>query len=629
MSMLNLIVTHYDEPWELGRPFFDMLEHQKSVDMSQIDITLVQDGSEHALPWKELLSNYHYKVKLITIPHSGTASARNAGLKACTADWVMFCNFDDSLADIASLSMMTENFPNDDYDLIWMKIVQQCKWFTGHIYLNCVKTPNFANTDGKMYRTQFLREHDIWFHATSDLYYDHIFNAIVLAIVAPFRIVMLTTEIYPYAKTYRANALRHTPEAFDNLTASVLQREKIIASELYRRDLTFAFQRSICKAICNEYYSTYSPDRKENKDSFSPGFLDFYNTYRFVFDKVKPSDIESIKSEAEIEQLEIIQSRYNEHKQEYYFKNDTISFDAWIAKLNGQDIQTINSSSTHDTPVPDAPVASCDVVYEDADTAPVEITVPDDIGQRVVVYCGTYDVYLNMIASAKSLLCTTPVDKVFFVCEDDTFPYDIPDIIQTINVKNQSYFHQDGPNFNNSWTYMCMIRAAFPQMFSQYSRILSLDIDIVVTEDVSDLWDYDLTDYYLAGVPEKQRQKSSADPIYINFGVVMMNLDKLRNDNIQPQLIDALNSKHFGCPEQDAFNSFCAGKILELPADFNYTTYSHITGDAQRERILHYAGQKFWRHYSVVKQFSDLGWNEVMRRQNSLKAGDNIGNQEK
>ena len=183
-------------------------------------------------------------------------------------------------------------------------------------------------------------------------------------------------------------------------------------------------------------------------------------------------------------------------------------------------------------------------------------------------------------------------------------------------------FDKDGPNFNNSWTYMCMIRSAFPEIFKQYDRILSLDIDIVINDNVSDLWDYDLSDYYRAGVPERQRQKSSADPLYINFGVVLMNLKKLREDDMPKKITDALNTQKFGCPEQDAYNKFCANHILDIPHDFNYTTYSHITGDVQKERIIHYAGQKFWRHYAIVKQYSDLDWDTVMSRQNALKEGE-------
>lgn len=236
-TWLNIVVTHFNEPWELGRPFFDMLEHQLSVDMSKVSITLVQDGHEFALQWSELLSGYSYNVNVITIKHAGTAAARNAALDACTSDWIMFCNFDDMLADIASLSMMINHFPTDEYDIIWTKLIQQCKWFTGHIYLNCNSGPNFSNTDGKMYRTAFLNEKNIRFITEPRLHYEQMFNAVALTETAPFRIVALTTDFYPYAKTFRSDSLKHTPEAFDELNNTIIHRDTIISDELKRRDL--------------------------------------------------------------------------------------------------------------------------------------------------------------------------------------------------------------------------------------------------------------------------------------------------------------------------------------------------------------------------------------------------------
>lgn len=605
MAKLDIILTHYNEPWHIGKPFFDMLEHQRCVRFQDVCVILVQDGEEHALPWQELLVGYTFRTRIVTIDHQGVAVARNVGFSKGMSEWVMFCDFDDMLADACSLAMLISQFPISNCDLIWCKMVRECMWNTGDVYLNKVDEADFTTVAGKMYRRRFLEEKKIAFMMAAGYFCDTVFNTTAVNETKPFRIMALTTDFYPYLKTFRADSMLHTPDAQKEMVRSFLNRDKLIAYMLKFRHLGFEYRRAVAKTICSEYYAIYDPATQE-KRALSPGFLSFYRKHKDVFHKFPSADVDVVLSEAELEKLNLIQNIYNEHKIEMYFRNDDLSFTQWLAKLDG----------VQDTAQEGAP----DPVVTEPDMPSVpdgEVTSTND--QHVVVYCGTYNVYQNMIAACKSLLCNTPVDRVFFLSEDDTFPHELPDIITNISVKGQKYFPPDGPNYNNAWTYMCMIRAAFPEMFPQYSKILSLDIDTVVTEDVSDLWDYDMTDYYLAGVPEPQRQRSSADPMYINFGVVMMNLDKLRQDNIQPKLIDSLNTQKAGCPEQDVFNKFCAGHILELPADYNYTTYSHITGDAQSQRILHYAGQKFWRHYANVKQYADMPWDEVMRKQNELK----------
>ena len=613
-TLIDIIVTHYDEPWELGKPLFDMIEMQECADLSDISVTVVQDGAATALPFDELLSGYSYKVNVITLDkHSGVAEARNAGIEATHSDWIMFCNFDDSFADRCSLSVILKNFPTDDYDIIWGKLVEETMWYTGITYLNRWDGVNFTHTCNKFYRRKFLDDKHIRFDSKYGKYYDFAFNQIVMAEMDEWRVASMQSEFYPYLKTYRPESTRHTPKAFTEMKNFMFDRDCMIAEDLALRNHKFKSERITAKAIIGKYYEYDEVGDETHNQKFSNKFLSYYVDHRDILMRmVNSSEIDVIKEEIETEVFSVIQQDYNEHKKENYLLNDGVSLEMWLNYLDS--ITGVASSQSQEEP---------DIVVS-ADNPDTTIsgteneTVPDR-NARVVVYCGTYNVYMNMVASCKSLLCNTPVDKVYFLIEDDEFPYELPDIVTCINVKDQQYFPSDGPNFNNAWTYMCMIRAAFPEMFPQYDRILSLDIDIVINDNVSDLWDYDISDYYLAGVPERQRQKSSADPLYINFGVVMMNLDKLRRDGIQQQVIDGLNTKRFGCPEQDAFNRYCAGHILDLPAEFNYTTYSHITGDAIKERIIHYAGQKFWRHYKLVKQYSDLDWTEVMSRQNALK----------
>ena len=518
------------------------------------------------------------------------SAARNYALSQTNAQWIMFCNFDDMFGDVCSLSMYLDNLPTDEYNLIWSRMAQERKWHTGHTYVNRQDGVSYATVSGKMYRRDFLNEHNITFLKNEDLYYDHIFNSIVLAETEPFKIATLKTSFYPYFKTFRPDSTLHTKKAYFDLMRCASQRDFTLASLLRQRNRDFEADRTAFKAIYREYYAAYNPATNQNTHMDIDDFLHHLHNHQDVL-AMSQSDKDTVISEVETEVMNLIQSLYNEHKQEMYLACDSVSFEDWLASIES--------------------------VHGQADIQPVSIPSHEP---HVVVYCGTYDVYLNMIASVKSLLATTPVDKVYFLAEDDkeTFPYPLPDIVEVINVKDQHIFPADGPNYDNSWTYMCMMRADYPELFPEYSKILSLDIDVVINDNVSDLWDYDLSDYYLAGVPERQRQKSSADPLYINFGVVMMNLDNLRKDHKRDEIVNLLNTQKIDCPEQGAFNRACAGHILELPADYNYTTYSHITGDAQKERIIHYAGQKFWRHYKLVKQYADLSWKEVMERQAKL-----------
>ena len=225
---------------------------------------------------------------------------------------------------------------------------------------------------------------------------------------------------------------------------------------------------------------------------------------------------------------------------------------------------------------------------------------------KAAVYCGTRNVYQDMIPSMKSLLIHSDVDKIYFLIEDDEFPYDLPPEVECINVSNQKFFLQDGPNYNSSWSYMILLRAAFTKLFPQLDKILSLDCDTIIEENISSLWDIPLNNYYIAGV--KEPRKSIGKRIYINTGVMLFNLKKLREDKKDEEAILDLNTYKRIYPEQDCFNDLFAGKILELPPEYNISNYS--TKQNTHKKIIHFAAIKNWKNYLIVNKYRNM---EIVR----------------
>lgn len=635
-KVLDIIITHYDEPWKIGKPAFDMLQNQRCMNYDNVQITLVQDGEEGALSWEELLSEYRYDVNIITIPHGGTAAARNAGIKNTNADWIMFCDFDDMFSDTWALRMIMNQFPVSDYDMFWGRVINEYKWNGNTIFPNRVDISDFATTNCKFYRRSLLKEHDIWFNTSVPYHYEYMFNSLVIAEIPPFRIAALTTDFYVYTKSFREDSLRNTPENGAELMDARFKRGLAMASSFLKRGNEYLYKKTIANIICTEYYRIYIPDDQIRPSVEREEFVQFFIKNKHVLEELSPAELDVIRDDAESETMSLIQDYYNKHNIEYYFVNDELSFEDWLMNVERQaaDIKVMTADNTLPEDREDtAPVVignnpiiihsnQYDGVRQIAENHEQESVVHEHREPRVAVYCGTYNTYMSMATSAKSLLYHTRMDKIYFLIEDDVFPFDLPDngIIECINVKNQTWFPKEGPNFNNDWSYMCMMRAVFSKLIP-YKKILSFDIDIVVQEDIGCLFDdYDMTDYYIAGVAEPQRQKSSQDPLYINFGVVIMNLDKIRRDGIDDKVIQALNTQKFGCPEQDAFNKFCAWHILQLPNDYNATVSSHITGEAERERIIHYAGIRYWRHFGAVKEYNLKDWNFILERQAHLNA---------
>ena len=109
-------------------------------------------------------------------------------------------------------------------------------------------------------------------------------------------------------------------------------------------------------------------------------------------------------------------------------------------------------------------------------------------------------------------------------------------------------------------------------------KILYLDSDIILCSDLTDLWQIDLGDHYLGAArePYNERQRSplgfGPDDLYINSGVMLVNLAKWRRDQVVPKFIAFADTHQasFSSPDQDILNSVFRGHILDIGYQWNW-----------------------------------------------------------
>lgn len=246
-----------------------------------------------------------------------------------------------------------------------------------------------------------------------------------------------------------------------------------------------------------------------------------------------------------------------------------------------------------------------------------KLQIPHEEEERIVVYSGTRNLYGDMVTAVKSLLNSTPIDKVYLLIEDDELegiPDDV-DCVEVLNVSDQPYFPLDSPNAQTILTYMVLMRAAYHKLFKQHKKVLSLDVDTIIARDISGLWDYDLSDYYYAAVLEPPCSKGGIyekREKYYNNGVILMNLEKFR-DGTGDAIMRKINSGKTEAQEQGVFNELCAGKILPLPVAYN--SQNDWTGYAATPKVIHYAGDRRWQQHPELNYYRNLRFEKIMERQ--------------
>lgn len=142
--------------------------------------------------------------------------------------------------------------------------------------------------------------------------------------------------------------------------------------------------------------------------------------------------------------------------------------------------------------------------------------------------------------------------------------------------------------------------------------ILYLDSDTICLDDISELFEYDLKNYAFGAVtgwaPEYRKENLGLKhyTLYCNTGVLLINMDYWRKNNITRQLIEFHNNIDIDVLErndQDVINAVLKNKWLKLPLKYNCNYLDGLPKD-------------ICANDDYLCQFSE---NEIEEAQNNLK----------
>ncbi len=165
------------------------------------------------------------------------------------------------------------------------------------------------------------------------------------------------------------------------------------------------------------------------------------------------------------------------------------------------------------------------------------------------------------------------------------------------NLRERSqYFRNDISNFPIVVNTRLFVETFLPDTLD---KIIYLDADVVVLGSLSELWNSELEDSFVAAVPDlkmryshRQRLGLTDDYQYFNSGVLLINLKKWRVDRVLEKLLDiCLEIKdRIEFPDQDALNVFAyRTRYYKLPGRWNCHPRDYVRNDTI---VLHYMGSR-------------------------------------
>ena len=133
-------------------------------------------------------------------------------------------------------------------------------------------------------------------------------------------------------------------------------------------------------------------------------------------------------------------------------------------------------------------------------------------------------------------------------------------------------------------------------------KVIYLDCDMVVNSSLSPLYSINMNNIPIAGVKDLDFNTSNFST-YINAGMMVINLDYIRKNNIENDYLKYTqnNKNNITCGDQEIINAVLNGQIKLLSDTWNVQVANFFTRSSKNKnpKIIHYIGSsKPWMNFS-------------------------------
>ena len=300
-----------------------------------------------------------------------------------------------------------------------------------------------------------------------------------------------------------------------------------------------------------------------------------------------------------------------------------------------------------------------------------------NINNEVNIVMSANEAYVPHVATSIASIIKNKLDNtlinIYFLHDDINVQFiqkikDLESLDKTNNTKIIPKLFDveiDKKNLSGNFAKETVFRLNLPKLFPNLDKILHLDPDLIVLKDLTDLYNTDLSTYYIAGVKDlicvniiksqkqvvyKNKKMSWLEYYkyiglnenqlynYLQAGVLLFNLKQIKQDSNQDLMLDTLyKNGYFIFDDQDCINLAFKDKIKYIDIRYNFTDpryqleYNNLNYDEQQEYnksknnpfIIHYTGRDkpwnfkknyillYWKNYWQYRQLTSFKINSM------------------
>lgn len=189
--------------------------------------------------------------------------------------------------------------------------------------------------------------------------------------------------------------------------------------------------------------------------------------------------------------------------------------------------------------------------------------------------------------------------------------------IEFVDVSDELKKIEKKISLRDYYTATTYYRFFIAELFPEYDKVLYVDSDTVVREDIANLYKYDLGKHYIGAVRDQivvqhdlygdytEKVLGISRGAYFNAGVVLINCDLFRKKHMLKQFVELLGTYTFVvAQDQDYLNILCKDNVLWLDPRWNAQMPGNLSFEEDKAKLVHYnLAEKPW-HYKDCRMGS-------------------------
>lgn len=174
-------------------------------------------------------------------------------------------------------------------------------------------------------------------------------------------------------------------------------------------------------------------------------------------------------------------------------------------------------------------------------------------------------------------------------------------------------------NMESAYTPYAMVRLFADEAEELGDKVLYLDTDVMLRGDISELYSINIDRYHLAGTRD-YLGKFFFGNRYLNSGVILFNMKKMREDGVFPACRKLCNNKKMLLSDQHAINKYAKKKLIlrrkynEQRKNRKDTLIRHFAMTVKWVPYLHTESVKPWQPRLVHEKLGDYSFDDIFEK---------------